>query len=52
MLADAPAPLAAREVESIADFLMAKVVGKGKMTRALCVEYWGSEVEACKDLRE
>ena len=52
MLADAPAPLAAREVDLVADFLMAKVVGKGKMTRAACVEYWGSEVEACKEIRD
>ena len=40
-----------REIESVADFLFAKVVGKGPMDRAACIEYFGSEVEACKDLK-
>lgn len=51
-LPDPPATLAAREMELVADFLMAKVVGKGSMNRAACVEYWGSEVNECRDLRE
>ena len=49
-LTDPPATLAAREIGMIADFLFAKVVGKGPMTRAACVEYWGSDVDACKDV--
>jgi mono/diheme cytochrome c family protein len=41
------ATLAAREVELVADFLFAKVIGKGPMDRAKCIEYWGSDVEVC-----
>lgn len=48
-LADPAAPLQPREIESIADFLFAKVIGKGAMDRAKCAEYWGSEVELCKE---
>jgi len=50
-LPDPPATLQSREIESVADFLFAKVVGKGPMDRAACIEYFGSEVEACKDLK-
>ena len=49
-LPDPPATLQPREIESVVDFLMVKVVGKGPMNRATCIEYFGSEVEACKDL--
>jgi hypothetical protein len=45
---DPPATLQQREIELIADFLMAKVVGRGPMDHAKCVEFWGSEVEVCK----
>lgn len=38
-----------REIEQVADFLFAKVIGKGPMNRATCVEFWGSDVEACKE---
>jgi hypothetical protein len=48
---DPPATLQVREMERIVDFLQAKVVGQGPMTRAKCVEYWGSEVEVCKELQ-
>jgi len=48
---DPPSTLQPREIELIADFLMAKIIGKGPMTRAGCVEFWGSEVDACKDVR-
>ena len=34
----------------LADFLLAKVVRKGKMDRAKCVEFWGREVDACDKL--
>ena len=47
---DPPATLQPREIELIADFLMAKVVGKGPLDHATCVEYWGADVEACRDL--
>src|SRR5579864_3965206 len=46
---DPPSTLQAREIDLIADFMMAKIVGKGPMDHARCVEFWGSEVEACRD---
>jgi len=45
---DPPATLQQREIDLIADFLIAKIVGKGPMDRAKCVEFWGSETEVCK----
>ena len=47
-LPDPPATLQPREIELLADFLFAKVVGKGPMDRAACIEYWGSDVDVCK----
>ena len=49
---DPPATFQPREIDLIADFLFAKVVGKGPMDRAKCIEYWGSEVEACREFRK
>ena len=49
-LPDPPATLQPREVELIVDFLFAKVIGKGPMDRAACIEYWGSDVDACREL--
>ena len=49
-LTDPPATLAAREMNLIADFLFAKVVGKGPMNKAACIAFWGSDVAACKDV--
>jgi mono/diheme cytochrome c family protein len=46
---DPAATLQAREIELVADFLFAKVVGKGEMDRAKCIEYWGSDVSACAE---
>jgi mono/diheme cytochrome c family protein len=46
---DPPATLQQREIDLIADFLMAKVVGKGPMDRVKCIEFWGSETDACKE---
>jgi len=46
---DPPATLAPNEVGYLADFLMAKVVGKGPMDHAKCVAFWGSEVEVCAE---
>jgi hypothetical protein len=46
---DPPATLQQREIELIADFLMAKVVGQGPMTHAKCVDLWGREEDVCKD---
>jgi mono/diheme cytochrome c family protein len=49
---DPPATLQPREIELIADFMMAKIVGQGPMDYAKCVEFWGSEVAVCKDLKK
>jgi hypothetical protein len=51
-LPDPPATLQPREIDLLVDFLLARVVGKGAMDRARCVEYWGSEVEACAEPRK
>jgi mono/diheme cytochrome c family protein len=48
-LTDPPATLQPREIEMIADFLFDKVIGKGPMDHAKCVEYWGEDVDACKE---
>jgi Cytochrome C oxidase, cbb3-type, subunit III len=45
---DPPATLQQREIDLVIDFLIAKVVGKGPMDRAKCVEFWGSETDVCK----
>jgi mono/diheme cytochrome c family protein len=44
---DPPATLQAREIEALADFMLAKMIGKGPMDREKCVDYWGSDVELC-----
>ncbi len=44
---DPPATLQPREIELLADFLFAKVIGKGSMDRVKCIEYWDSEVDVC-----
>ncbi len=38
-----------REIEQVVEFLFAKVVGKGPMNHATCVEFWGSDVDTCKE---
>ena len=48
---DPPATLQPREIEYIADFLMSKVVGQGPMDHAKCVEFWGSDVDVCRDIK-
>jgi mono/diheme cytochrome c family protein len=48
---DPPATFQPREIDLVADFLFAKVVGKGPMDRAKCIEYWGSDVDACKEFK-
>ena len=48
-MADPPATFQQREIEFVADFLMLKVVGKGPMDHAKCVDYWGSDVDACRE---
>ena len=46
---DPPATFQQREIELVVDFLLLKVVGKGPLDRATCIEFWGSDVEACRD---
>ena len=48
-LPDPPATLQPREIDMVVEFLFAKVIGKGPMDRATCIEYWGSDVEACRE---
>jgi hypothetical protein len=50
MLVDPPTTLQTREIELLADFMLARMVGKGPMDGAKCVEYLGSDVEACHEL--
>ena len=48
---DPPATLQQREIDLIVDFLMARVVGKGPMDHAKCVEFWGEDAEICRELK-
>jgi len=48
-LSDPPDTLQVREINMLVDFLYAKIIGKGPMNHARCVEFWGSEAEPCKD---
>ena len=49
---DPPATLQMREINLVVDFLIAKVVGKGPMDHAKCIEFWGSETDACKQFQK
>jgi hypothetical protein len=48
-MSDPPDTLQVREINMLVDFLYAKVIGKGPMNHARCVEFWGSEAAPCKD---
>jgi mono/diheme cytochrome c family protein len=48
-MSDPPATLQNREIEFLADFMSAKIVGKGPMDHAKCIEFWGEETEACDE---
>ena len=48
-LSDPPATLQNREIEFIADFMFAKMIGKGLMNHEKCIEFWGQEAEACAE---
>lgn len=48
-LFDPPATLQNREVERLADFLMAKVIGQGPLDRQECIEFWGEDVAVCRN---
>ena len=46
-MSDPPATLQNREIDYIADFMFAKVIGKGPMDHAKCIEFWVEETETC-----
>jgi hypothetical protein len=48
-MSDPPATLQNREIDLIVDFMKAKIVGKGPMDHVKCIEFWGSETEACSE---
>ena len=49
-LFDPAATLQQREVERLADFLFAKVIGQGLMDQAKCIEFWGTDVDVCSEV--
>ncbi len=51
-LPDPPATLQPREIDAIADFMLAKIIGKGPMDRAKCVDYWGTDADVCGELEK
>ena len=50
-LFDPGTTLQPREIELVADFMLAKIVGKGPMDRKKCAEFWGSNTEVCAELK-
>jgi hypothetical protein len=38
-----------REIETVADYLLAKVIGHGPITREECVETLGPRVRSCAE---
>jgi len=38
-----------REVEVIADYLLARIIGRGEVTRAECLETFGAGARSCED---
>ena len=50
-LEDSPATLQPREMETLVDFLFAKIVKQGPMDRTRCAAYWGSDAEVCREFK-
>jgi mono/diheme cytochrome c family protein len=48
-MSDPPATLQNREIDFIADFMFAKIIGKGPMDHAKCVAFWGEDTDACSE---
>ena len=46
---DPPETLQQSEIELLTDFLLIKVVRQGPMTHAKCIEFWGTDTDACKE---
>ena len=40
-------PLTKREIEAVADFLLAKVINRGAVTREECEEMFGQSARSC-----
>jgi hypothetical protein len=51
-MTDPPATLTPNEIGVLADFMLAKIVGKGPLSRARCIEFWGTPVEACNEFSD
>lgn len=51
-LPDPPATLQIREIERIVDFLYAKVIKQGPVTREKCIAFWGADVPTCNDVQK
>ena len=51
-MTDPPSTLTPNEIGLLADFLLAKIIGKGPLDRARCIEFWGAPVEACSEFGE
>lgn len=49
-LFDPAATLQPREIDQLTDFLFAKIIGQGPMTREKCIEFWGEDVALCSEL--
>jgi hypothetical protein len=53
LVADARSPATLSRARSIPSSIShAKVVGKGTMDRAKCIEYCGSDVDACQEFKK
>jgi hypothetical protein len=52
-LADPPATLQPREIETLVDFMFAKMIKQGPMDRAKCAAYWGGsgDLEVCREFK-
>jgi hypothetical protein len=50
-MTDPPATLTPNEIGLLADFMLAKIIGKGPLDHARCVEFWGAPVETCNEFR-
>jgi mono/diheme cytochrome c family protein len=48
-MSDPPATLQNREIDYLADFMFAKIIGKGPMDHAKCIEFWGEDAGTCKE---
>ena len=51
-LPDPPATLQMREIERIVDFLYAKVIKQGPMTREKCIAFWGADGPVCAEAQK